>query len=1839
MTSTPQQPLEHGARSSIDRVARALAERGLVLQWNGQRQFMAQCPAHEERTGSLSVSWSGGARGGKALLHCHGCQAPAQEIAEALGLTMADLFDEPLPAWEPDKTRVGRSRQQRKGGQRRGRTGPVPKPIVVPEREPAIPEEDHSWVLVETYPYFDADGRRVEEVMREECTSCELGRHKQFRQQFFTANSSRPRKRKPEDFIPVLYRHPQVLAAVAAAQPVWLLEGEKDVATAEALGLVATTNAQGAKSFAPELVEALRGAHVRVILDRDDAGWNRGVALHEQLAGVAASVQFFLPATTEAKSDFTDHVDAGHGVEDLLLVHHLEVEAWAVLGRVRTWQAKVEQALAEVEAQHQLHLQVKQAGKAPRKAAEHLRFAERWATESEIRFEGLVDQVHQVEDLVMRSGTEWAAVALELAEDARGRSRVAARAAHELVRFPVPPLLHDPTPAPPPEDAAAKSPTEALDPHDQTPPDEQAAGSPPADLAARSAGRGAEAAPADGGTTFKQAHSGVAIDQPIFRVVDRNIVMVDRNGRRGKYEDVDDNTENLKLVLGLDVRIHEMEYLEDDDAVDVEQPQLMGRESSDDVAIAPAAPPVLSAVVVGYTHPDSGELMRMRITADQWRDGSWLESLPGPPDYDPKPAGLQQVRRAIKAVSGEIRSTVRHRWTGWRQDEAGQWMFVHARGAISATGTVPAPVLLTGPLARYNLPDPTSHAGRLREAFMNSSGGWLSQMPTRVAAPLLGHTYRSALGPNPWVLVMVGSPGSYKTSLASLAMHHWGELWDRNRPATSMSGNGSTANANRILLNWAKDTLFWADDVAPTKDWGLAQRMLEEFVRTVHNAESRIRAERDGQGVLEGTPPRASAMVTSEVMPRPGSARERMLVVPIRKEEIELSQLIDQSLPEARHQRAMLMSSLIQWLASDLLGHRDRNAQQARDYAEKLRERGVATRDADAIAETWGGWLLMTEFLVEAGALSAEEVEAILAQVEVGLDASMDNAADPDIPGRAGLRVREMIAHALRTGMAFVDDVRTGEEPEWPLASRLGWRRQIMSTDEFGTTKYRSESRGLKLGWVMTDPDEFREGERCRQLYLESTALEQILQLVGKQMADGLNIDRGTATRALHDEGILIGEARKDTTPRLTVKRKIHCEERSARVTALRLDLVLDDEPEDEPPLPGIDPGDGSSGGPGGGNQDGPGLPGSTPAPADLFSTSSGTAPASVDDPQQNPVASTAPTSTAELATSQPPPEEETIVSSYPDAEGHEATLTHAPEGESRPCVTCGRRCAITFEGLYLHIPCWMASTAASRHAATSPAPSTPAQPPAAQPPAARPTTAPAEQPAKQPRQTKAKAPVRAAVKSAGGFAGPAAVLGAGGMVWLPDGSGVELPSPPAHVGDVVALVDELKLGTQVTGRWSEPGQVWVTAAALAEAGIEIPTDLPADPRLRSDEVKKLTSQSTFLTDALEAGWRVGGSGDALGSWTRVWRDGQQGRAAWVALLPAMDDQLPVLVDEPDSSTLARRLKLFADALHAPWSMSPSTTGLDLMVTLRAKDRDKVFAPSAEIPPSSIATLEQEIEWSRKPTSEESKLAWVHAYDRGGSYAAGLAGLELGIGDPTHHAEGTAFVKRLPGYWRIEVPEAGDWRVPHPLNPRGRMPAQPVWVTTPTLEFAVEQGFAPEVLEAYTWPEHARILDPWYERIRDARTGLDVDDQDAQAARDLLKVVYTHSIGMMGSEVHMKGRRTYAPERRHHIVAKARSNILRRIQQIGRDAEATGGWAWPVAVTKDTLLYVSDEPDPVKAWPGKPEQLGRGFGQFKPEGSAPLADQLKFLDGNAYRGKSELTAPDGSSAQARAGSE
>jgi hypothetical protein len=79
----------------------------LDARHTGNGKWQARCPAHQDRSPSLSI---GVGRDGRALVHCFaGC--PLDSILRALGLTRRDLFAGPPPS--PERAR--QMAQEREG--------------------------------------------------------------------------------------------------------------------------------------------------------------------------------------------------------------------------------------------------------------------------------------------------------------------------------------------------------------------------------------------------------------------------------------------------------------------------------------------------------------------------------------------------------------------------------------------------------------------------------------------------------------------------------------------------------------------------------------------------------------------------------------------------------------------------------------------------------------------------------------------------------------------------------------------------------------------------------------------------------------------------------------------------------------------------------------------------------------------------------------------------------------------------------------------------------------------------------------------------------------------------------------------------------------------------------------------------------------------------------------------------------------------------------------------------------------------------------------------------------------------------------------------------------------------------------------------------------------------------------------------------------------------------------------------------------------------------------------------------------------------------------------------
>jgi putative DNA primase/helicase len=220
-----------------------------------------RCPTHDDHTPSLSIDYAPD----KALLICR-AHCPTAGILSALGLTWSDLFLQP------------------RGSLRKLGT------------------------ITALYDYVDASGVLKHQTVRF------VGEDgvKKFRQRRPDPTAKDGWVWRIKDIPHVLYHLPAVLQATQRGEPVYLVEGEKDADNLQALGITATTNAMGSGSWEVQYNETLRGAHLVMLPDYDEAGQQHMLAVAARLHGLCASIKL-VPGihTATAKSDVSDWLAAG----------------------------------------------------------------------------------------------------------------------------------------------------------------------------------------------------------------------------------------------------------------------------------------------------------------------------------------------------------------------------------------------------------------------------------------------------------------------------------------------------------------------------------------------------------------------------------------------------------------------------------------------------------------------------------------------------------------------------------------------------------------------------------------------------------------------------------------------------------------------------------------------------------------------------------------------------------------------------------------------------------------------------------------------------------------------------------------------------------------------------------------------------------------------------------------------------------------------------------------------------------------------------------------------------------------------------------------------------------------------------------------------------------------------------------------------------------------------------------------------------------------------------------------------------------------------------------------
>jgi hypothetical protein len=260
---------------------------------------------------------------------------------------------------------------------------------------------------------------------------------------------------------------------------------------------------------------------------------------------------------------------------------------------------------------------------------------------------------------------------------------------------------------------------------------------------------------------------------------------------------------------------------------------------------------------------------RMSWVTGKWGSGAILNAGGGTRDH---------VRCALQVLSHNVVRRVVYGHTGWREI-AGQWVFLHAGGALGAQGAAEGiETALPHALCRYELPNPP-HEHDLAIA-VHASLRLLGLGPDRIMMPAHAATFRAALGDSDFSLHLAGPTGCFKSELAALFGQHYGPGLDaRNLPANW----SSTANALEAMAYAAKDVVLVVDDFVPNGHAGdvhRAHRDADRLLRGQGNRAGRQRMKADGSP-RPTLYPRGLILSTGEDVPRGQSLRARLLTIEV----------------------------------------------------------------------------------------------------------------------------------------------------------------------------------------------------------------------------------------------------------------------------------------------------------------------------------------------------------------------------------------------------------------------------------------------------------------------------------------------------------------------------------------------------------------------------------------------------------------------------------------------------------------------------------------------------------------------------------------------------------------------------------------------------------------------------------------------------------------------------------------------------------------------------------------------------------------------------------------------
>lgn len=413
-------------------------------------------------------------------------------------------------------------------------------------------------------------------------------------------------------------------------------------------------------------------------------------------------------------------------------------------------------------------------------------------------------------------------------------------------------------------------------------------------------------------------------------------------------------------------------------------------------------------------HADGYSLQPAHVDASQFASLKWVT-----PNFGTRAiveagqSAQDHLRAAIQYLSTNAKAQHVYTHTGWREIQ-GHQVFLTSAGAIGKNDVT---VELEKELRAYALPTvPTNPV-----ESMQASLRFLKIAPLQVTLPLWASMFLAPLAPispTKFMLWLYGATGTMKTTLAALALSHYGDFAEDDLIMWN-----STGNALEKFLFLAKDVPFVIDDFAPQSDPNSARRLestAQTIVRDVGNQAGRARMKSD-LSLRTVYRPRGLVISTGEQLPAGQSLIARLVTVELTRGDVSIDKL--NAAQDERELYPHALAGYIGWLA-DQWDRLKKDVPQAwKEMRTRARQEGQHLRLPESIASLCIGLDLALQYAEAIGAITAEDAATL---VEQGWSALLETGerqhrhTEEEKPTRRFLTV---LGELIAQGTARVTDV------------------------------------------------------------------------------------------------------------------------------------------------------------------------------------------------------------------------------------------------------------------------------------------------------------------------------------------------------------------------------------------------------------------------------------------------------------------------------------------------------------------------------------------------------------------------------------------------------------------------------------------------------------------------------------------------------------------------------------------------------------------------------------------------------------------------------------------------